>query len=77
MHHTDTHHTLLHLACSQKSRHRQFHAALCWLAEDYINSEPTLEILSSRWINNIYFRGKTDSQDDANAFNKKARLNHS
>lgn len=46
---------------------------LSQVAEDRINAEPTLELQSSRWINNICFRSKTNSHDDATAFNKKVR----
>jgi len=43
------------------------------LAEERIETEPTLELQTSRWINNICFRSVVGSGVDANAFNKSVR----
>lgn len=42
-------------------------------AEKRVHAEPTLELQTHRWINNICFRSKTNSTIDANAFNKRVR----
>ncbi len=47
--------------------------ALSRYAEERIASEPTLELQSHRWINNICFRSKAASGIDHNEFNKKIR----
>ena len=47
--------------------------ALSQYAEDRIKSEPTLELQSHRWINNICFRSKAVPGIDCNQFNKKVR----
>lgn len=43
------------------------------IAEQRIQSEPTLELQSERWINNICFRTKVSRSDDLNSFNKSVR----
>lgn len=46
---------------------------LSGIAEERIRAEPTLELQSERWINNICFRTKLCRSDDLNAFNKAVR----
>ena len=43
------------------------------VAEERIKAEPTLELQSERWINNICFRTTVCRSDDLNSFNKKVR----
>lgn len=43
------------------------------MAEQRVNTEPTLELQTSRWINNICFRSLNNEGIDANTFNKKVR----
>ncbi len=46
---------------------------LASIAEERIESEPTLELQSKRWINNICFRSTVCANGDLNQFNKAVR----